>query len=220
MAEHAKQKESSGEQKNGIETRAAKRRAQTRKNILEAARQVFAEQGFEAANVSDIVKQVGVAQGTFYYHFPDKKSILIEMLTDFFDQAKSLAAAWAATTDTGAEAAQQFSGNAAMLLYANRELARIIMKEAHNPDPEISGLISEAYEFLYDQTEKGLELGMELGVVRPLDARITAVAFIGMIKEVVFELLESNQDIDLAHVINEISKLQNYGIRPHYAGGA
>ncbi len=43
--------------------------------ILEAARQVFAEQGFDAATVEDIAARAGVAKGTIYLYYPSKRAI-------------------------------------------------------------------------------------------------------------------------------------------------
>ena len=53
--------------------------AQRRVQILNAARNVFKEKGYETATISEIVKQAGVAQGTFYLYFDSKKSIVIEL---------------------------------------------------------------------------------------------------------------------------------------------
>lgn len=46
-----------------------------RAELLKAAREVFAEKGFEATTVSEIVSRAGVAQGTFYLYFPSKISV-------------------------------------------------------------------------------------------------------------------------------------------------
>ena len=54
---------------------------------------------------------------------------------------------------------------------------------------------------------------MDLGTVRPLDARIVAMGHVGMIKEVVLGLLDEEETLDLDHVVSEISDLQNFGIR-------
>ena len=53
------------------QTKAANRRA-----ILDAGRAVFAEIGFGAASVRDIVRRTDLASGTFYNYFPDKESVL------------------------------------------------------------------------------------------------------------------------------------------------
>jgi AcrR family transcriptional regulator len=193
---------------------AAARRESTRLRIKETARAIFAQKGFDAANVSDIVSKLGLAQGTFYYHFSDKKSILVEMLNDFFTRVKKLASSWARTEDTGSEAAALFARTVATILYENRDIAAIIRRESHNPDMEIRRMIKDFYGYLYRQTALGLELGIRLGVVRKLDTHIAAVALIGMIEEVVGEQLEIGKPVDIESVVQEISELQNYGIRP------
>jgi TetR/AcrR family transcriptional regulator, fatty acid metabolism regulator protein len=190
------------------------RKEQTRKNILLAARKIFAKKGFESANVSDIVQKVNMSQGIFYYHFPDKKSVLIEVLNTFFDRMRALVDSWMTTTEAGPEIAGRFARDISGILYENRDLAHIIMKEAHSTDPEIRGVIHDFYNYLYERTAAGLQLGIALGLVRPLDTRITAVALVGMIERVVYDLIDSGKPIDMEHAINEITNLQNRGIRP------
>ena len=51
--------------------------------IKKAATEVFAEQGYHIAKVSTIVRQVGVAQGTFYLYFKSKQELFGELLQDF-----------------------------------------------------------------------------------------------------------------------------------------
>jgi AcrR family transcriptional regulator len=186
----------------------------TRKKILDAALIVFSQKGYDKANVSDIVREVGVAQGTFYYHFKDKKTALVELLNTFFVAMKKLVANWAATTDTRLDMAEAFSRNVAELLRRNTCLGQIIRNETNNPDPEIRKLIKEFHNYLYQQAELALLLGMKLGVVREMDARIAGVALVGMIESVVFELIDRVEDVDVEHIIKEIADMQNRGIRP------
>lgn len=44
--------------------------------LLDAAQALFYEQGYHQTAISDIVKKIGVAQGTFYYYFKSKEEIL------------------------------------------------------------------------------------------------------------------------------------------------
>jgi AcrR family transcriptional regulator len=50
-------------------------KAHNRATILAAAREVFAELGYDAAGVRDIVRRTDLASGTFYNYFPDKESV-------------------------------------------------------------------------------------------------------------------------------------------------
>jgi AcrR family transcriptional regulator len=47
------------------------RSAKTRGHVLNSARGLFAERGFEAVGVDDVIKRAEVARGTFYLHFAD-----------------------------------------------------------------------------------------------------------------------------------------------------
>ncbi len=57
-------------------TRISKTPQERKEEILHAARTLFLEQGYDQTSVQDIVRKVGVAQGTFYYHFPSKDACL------------------------------------------------------------------------------------------------------------------------------------------------
>ena len=43
-----------------------------REAILDAAEDLFLRQSYEDTSVHQLVRRVGIAQGTFYYHFPSK----------------------------------------------------------------------------------------------------------------------------------------------------
>jgi AcrR family transcriptional regulator len=47
-----------------------------RAELLKISREIMAEKGYEATTVSEIVAKAGVAQGTFYWYFPSKASIV------------------------------------------------------------------------------------------------------------------------------------------------
>ncbi len=57
-------------------------KAANRAAILAAAREVFAELGYGAATVRDVVRRTGLAAGTFYNYFPDKESVLRALVED------------------------------------------------------------------------------------------------------------------------------------------
>jgi AcrR family transcriptional regulator len=54
-----------------------------RKELIETAEELFRTKGCEETSVSDIVRKVGVAQGTFYYYFESKDDILDAVLDHY-----------------------------------------------------------------------------------------------------------------------------------------
>lgn len=57
-----------------------------RLELISTAERLFNEKGFENTSVSDIVKSIGVAQGTFYYYFKSKDDIFNAIAERFFNE--------------------------------------------------------------------------------------------------------------------------------------
>jgi len=53
-----------------------------RQSILDAARDVFSEMGYETATVRDIVRRTGLASGTFYNYFKSKEEVFEALSED------------------------------------------------------------------------------------------------------------------------------------------
>ena len=60
--------------------RVVKEAAERRKEILDAAEQLFAAKGYDKTSTNDILEKVGIARGTLYYHFKSKEDILDAMI--------------------------------------------------------------------------------------------------------------------------------------------
>ena len=61
--------------------REEKKRA-VRQAIYEAALRLFERDGYDAVSVADITREVGIAKGTFFNHFPTKADILAAWYDD------------------------------------------------------------------------------------------------------------------------------------------
>lgn len=63
----------------------AQTRSANRNQLLNAARQVFATVGYDASTARDIVRESGLAQGSFYNNFKDKQEIFELVLADIIE---------------------------------------------------------------------------------------------------------------------------------------
>ncbi len=59
-----------------------KDKEETRKNIVEAAKNLFFKKGFEKSTTRDISQKAGLATGTIFNYFPAKESIAMEMIEE------------------------------------------------------------------------------------------------------------------------------------------
>ncbi|GCE09801.1 TetR/AcrR family transcriptional regulator [Dictyobacter aurantiacus] len=60
-----------------------------RAELLKISREIMAEKGYEATTVSAIVARAGVAQGTFYWYFPSKASIVKALTVEMQDEVQA-----------------------------------------------------------------------------------------------------------------------------------
>jgi AcrR family transcriptional regulator len=57
-------------------------KVQNRQSILDAAREVFGELGYETATVRDIIRRTGLAAGTFYNYYRSKDEVFTALADD------------------------------------------------------------------------------------------------------------------------------------------
>src|SRR3954454_5299926 len=57
-----------------------------RTRVLDAAVELFADQGYDGTSVSQVITRAGVAKGGFYHHFASKQQLLYEVYGDLIDR--------------------------------------------------------------------------------------------------------------------------------------
>jgi len=62
----------------------------TRKKLLEAGRNLFAEQGYHATSIQAIASRAGMAAGAFYTYFRSKRQLLIVLMNELLERLRDL----------------------------------------------------------------------------------------------------------------------------------
>ena len=65
----------------------AQTKSATRKRILQAARRLFADNGYDAATTRDIALAAGIATGTLFNYFPTKEAIVARLAAEAIGDA-------------------------------------------------------------------------------------------------------------------------------------
>jgi AcrR family transcriptional regulator len=77
-----------------------------RAQLLDAAREVFVEQGYHAAAMDDIAERAGVSKPVLYQHFPGKLDLYLALLDEHADElVEAVRVALESTTDNKARVA-------------------------------------------------------------------------------------------------------------------
>ncbi|MGE2729893.1 TetR/AcrR family transcriptional regulator [Mycolicibacterium vaccae] len=106
-------------------TREAKR-LQTRERLLGAAIAEFKRAGMADADVGTIVSAAGVAHGTFFFHFPTKEHVLLEL--ESREEAR-IAKRFATFTKTHDDLAAALEESVRLVLGLERRLGAVLFKD-------------------------------------------------------------------------------------------
>ncbi len=106
--------------------------AAVRKNeILDCASALFLLNGYEQTSTEDILREVGIARGTLYYHFKSKEEILDGLIARTTDDMASKA--FAIVHDESASFYEKLSGVLFSMKAATPESLQLI-DQAHQPE--------------------------------------------------------------------------------------
>lgn len=153
--------------------------AQTRNRILDAARRLFAAQGFDGTTTRDLAQAAGVAEGTLFRHFANKKAILVdvatqgwvEILTDLLTELSEMGSY---------KAVAQVMRRRMWNMHKNVDMMRVCFMEAQfHPDLR-DRIQSEVIDKMTDVAEAFFQTAMDKGIYRRMDAKLVAKVFLGM----------------------------------------
>jgi len=166
-------------------------RDERRQQLLLAARQVFGSQGYHDATVDDITRTAGVAKGTFYLYFTEKRAILHDLIRHFFGLVTEVGLSVQRDVTSPAEYFERLEDAArrlAAIFRENRDLVRLTYREAMSMDPELERTVRNFYRRFAQVEADNVRRGIELGLFRDdLDPLIVAYAHIGMVERVLLQ---------------------------------
>jgi AcrR family transcriptional regulator len=160
-----------------------------RAEILARARDVFAKRGYHAAKIDHIVNAAGVARGTFYLYFEDKRAVFAE-LVDRFIARLHIAIMRIDPDDRSRSVGDQIRENTFRVLsifLTDRAMTKILLTDAPGLDVEFDRKLQAVYEGVHTLLAESLAEGQALGIVAPGDTRVFAYLTVGALKEVLYQ---------------------------------
>ncbi|GAA4485722.1 hypothetical protein GCM10023094_41010 [Rhodococcus olei] len=71
-----------------VEQRYSPRAQSTRRAVLDAAGAVFAEKGYEASSIAELVERSGISVGSIYHHFGGKAEVFGALYDEFYHRQR------------------------------------------------------------------------------------------------------------------------------------
>jgi len=180
-------------------------KAERRQQILTVAREVFARRGYHQTTVDDIVVEAGVARGTFYLYFEDKRAVFSDLI-DRFAQLLTMAIVRIDPADPVRSVEEQVLENIRRIIgtcLSERSLTKILFSDALGVDSAFDRKIHGFYETVVQLLTESLKDGQSLGIVARGEPRVLAYMTIGALKELLYQAVTLGLAEESAAVLTE-----------------
>src|SRR6478735_1692112 len=185
--------------------RAPVAKAERRQQILGAARGLFAKRGYHQTTIDDIALQAGVARGTFYLYFEDKRAIFSDLIDRFASQL-SMAIVRIVTDDPQRPVVEQVRENIRAIIATclmERSMTKILFTDAVGIDPAFDRKLFTFYDTVVQLLAESLKDGQGLGIVDEGEPRVLAYLTIGALKELLYQAVTLGYSEESAEVLTQ-----------------
>ena len=194
---------------------AERAKQERRRQIMNAAKHVFAEAGYHGASIHAIIERAQIARGTFYLYFESKAavfdSILDQAMADLRARIHRIE-----VEDKNAPAPQVQLRDQVMVtldyIVRDRPLATLLLSAGHTPDAEAAERLDQFFAEVRDLLRRAMESGMEIGLLRKVDPELAASAMLGMIRGVIEQLIRDSKPPAVDAVVSEVLMVALRGV--------
>jgi AcrR family transcriptional regulator len=165
--------------------RKERERLARRREIVRAARLVFAEKGFDKATLEQIAERAEFGKGTLYNYFDNKESLFAAAMRDLFDDVQSIAEEVSKERRSVRDSFADYARRMIEYYHANYAFCRMMMREwvrpdSARPEEQVDAVRAKAEE-VADPLARILKSAMRRKEVRRSDPDVLAKIFIGLV---------------------------------------
>jgi AcrR family transcriptional regulator len=151
-----------------------------RRQIRSEAARLFDEFGYGETSMDRIADAVGIRKASLYYYFPSKDRLLIEMHDEMLELITSAHEGRVAAGDSAESQVVGMMTDIISLQETHPGSLRVFFEHYRElPEPERGDIIARRSRY-GDFMRQALEAGVASGEFKPMDARLTSFAILGM----------------------------------------
>ena len=165
-----------------------------KKDILEAAKRVFALKGFEKATLDEIAVESEYGKGTLYNYFKNKEDLFISLMRYELDKMNDILGNSLSKYNDSREQLKEVVKAAIHYARKNQIFFRLLMKEmgklaSHDNNNVYHDILMENHMFGVKIISDILSNGIKKSEVKNIDTDLAAHIFIFMIRSVIMRVL-------------------------------
>lgn len=178
-----------------------------RRQIMAAAKGVFAEAGYHGASIHAIIERAQIARGTFYLYFESKSAVFSSILDQAMADLRARIHRIEVEDPSAPPPQVQLRTQVVETLeyvVRDRALAMLLLSAGHTPDAEAAERLDQFWAEIRSLLERAFESGLEIKLLRKVNPQLAAAAMLGMIRGVVEQLSSQPTPPSVETVVDEL----------------
>jgi AcrR family transcriptional regulator len=156
----------------------------TRQRIVASAVALFAEHGYDATSVNQIVRRAEVAKGALYHHFPSKDDLLYEVYRELVDRQLAGMKAILAKGANPADTLRELICDLVLTTAAQAQEAKVFAREGHRLGDENQSRLRQVRREIHDAVTELIRSAQRTGEFsRVASADVVTFTVFGVINE-------------------------------------
>ena len=158
---------------------------ETRKKIMDAAVNIFADKGYHDARVDEIVDASQTSKGAVYFHFPSKQKIFFAIIEQFVEVLERNLSAAIAREEHGVQRVDVALRTCLETFQKYGNLTKIFLVQATGLGESFEIKQAEIHTRFARMIQKHLDQAVKEGDIAPIDTEVAAFIWMGAINDVV-----------------------------------
>lgn len=178
-----------------------------KQEIIAAAKDLFAQYGYDGLSIRDLANHCGLATATIYHHFRDKEDIFAHVLCHDFSITHKRGMDIALGDGDALAKLRAVLHLHARLMAENRLLIMSVMRRIKVMEGDLPDFVRETLPRLLEPLVTIIQQGVREGVVRAVDPNVAAVSALGMLNLLsTFSIIYEQSDMSdtITQYVNDI----------------
>lgn len=162
-----------------VERQLTEQGRERKRQLVDAAVELFTQRGYRSTRISDICTSAGVAKGLFYWYFPTKLDLFTELVRSIRQQLRR---SQAEAMDADAPAIERIrQGTAASVLFIAEHATYFALVDVERAEPGIGDALRSSGEVYLDDVITLIREAQIAGQIPDTDPKLLALGVLGAV---------------------------------------
>jgi len=177
--------------------------------ILNTARQIFSENGYEKTTTLDIAQRLGISEATVFTYFDSKRELCMQVVNDWYAEiSEQLERELPYIQGTRAQLSYVVQKHLNILIRDGKGLCALVLTEGRHPDSEFSDLLAHLLRRYTAPLMNVLSSAQTLGEIRAdMPLRFMRDMVYGSMEHVLWQCIASHHMPDLELAAKQITEM-------------